>query len=60
MRSQAPSWWSRIIGYLRTWSGDDAYERYLAEHRAHGHELLSRREFYRRYFNKRGGGSRCC
>jgi uncharacterized short protein YbdD (DUF466 family) len=45
---------------LRSWSGDDAYERYLATHRGHQHKLLSRREFYRRYFDHRGGGPRCC
>ncbi len=45
---------------LRTWSGDDAYERHLAAHRTHQHKPLSRREFYRRYFERRGGGTRCC
>lgn len=45
---------------LREWSGDDAYERYLAEHRGHGHELLSRRDFYRSYFERRGKRPRCC
>jgi uncharacterized short protein YbdD (DUF466 family) len=49
-----------IWSFLRTWSGDDAYERYVTEHRYHGHALLSRREFYRNYLNHRGGGSRCC
>lgn len=53
-------WWRQIVAYLRRWSGDDAYERYLAEHRGHGHALLSRREFYRRYLDRRAGGSRCC
>ncbi len=53
-------WWSHVIAYLRRWSGDDAYERYLADHQHHGHELLSRREFYRRYLDHRAGGSRCC
>ena len=53
-------WWSHVIAYLRHWSGDDAYERYLADHQHHGHELLSRREFYRRYLDHRAGGSRCC
>ncbi|HYE07391.1 MAG TPA: CstA-like transporter-associated (seleno)protein [Planctomycetota bacterium] len=48
--------WSR----LREWSGDDAYERYLAEHRGHGHALLGRREFYRAYFDRRGKRPRCC
>jgi hypothetical protein len=45
---------------LRCWSGDDAYERYLREHRGHGHDLLSRRAFYRDYFNRRGSRPRCC
>lgn len=49
-----------VYAYLRRWSGDDAYERYLAEHQQHGHQLLSRREFYRRYLDHRAGGSRCC
>lgn len=53
-------WWRQIIAYLRRWSGDDAYERYLAEHQQHGHALLSRREFYKRYLDHRAGGSRCC
>lgn len=53
-------WWRQIIAYLRRWSGDDAYERYLAEHHGHGHTLLNRREFYKRYLDKRAGGSRCC
>ena len=53
-------WWRQVIAYLRRWSGDDAYERYLAEHQGHGHALLSRREFYRRYLDRRAGGSRCC
>jgi uncharacterized short protein YbdD (DUF466 family) len=54
------AWWSRLYRYLRQWSGDDAYERYLASHHGHGHILLSRREFYRRYLERRAGGSRCC
>jgi len=62
-RAVTPSpqpWWRHIIAYLRCWSGDDAYERYLAEHQGHGHALLNRREFYRRYLDKRASGSRCC
>jgi uncharacterized short protein YbdD (DUF466 family) len=53
-------WWRQVIAFLRRWSGDDAYERYLADHRGHGHALLSRREFYKRYLDRRAGGSRCC
>jgi hypothetical protein len=45
---------------LRSWSGDDAYERYLSEHRGHDHALLDRREFYRRYFDRRARRPRCC
>ncbi len=67
LRAQSPAaattpqpWWRQIIAYLRRWSGDDAYERYLAEHQGHGHTLLNRREFYRRYLDKRASGSRCC
>jgi hypothetical protein len=50
----------RLWRLLRAWSGDDAYERYCAEHAGHGHPLLDRREFYRRYFDRRGNRPRCC
>ncbi len=46
--------------HLRQWSGDDAYERYLADHAGHGHALLDRREFYRHYFTERAKRPRCC
>jgi uncharacterized short protein YbdD (DUF466 family) len=59
MSTRVP-WWRQVIAYLRRWSGDDAYERYLADHREHGHAVLNRREFYRRYLDRRAGGSRCC
>ncbi len=58
--------WAICRSRLREWSGDDAYERYLAEHRDHGHSLkdghalLDRREFYRQYFDRRGKRPRCC
>ncbi len=45
---------------LRCWSGDDAYERSCAEHAGHGHEMLSRRAFYRAYFDRRAKRPRCC
>lgn len=45
---------------LRTWTGDDAYDDYLRSHAGHHHEVLSRREFYRRYFEERGKRPRCC
>ncbi|MEK7413637.1 MAG: CstA-like transporter-associated (seleno)protein [Planctomycetota bacterium] len=54
------NWLHTAWRHLRHWSGDDAYERYLAEHREHGHELLSRREFYRQYFERQGKKARCC
>jgi hypothetical protein len=56
LRSALAALWSG----LRCWSGDDAYERYCAEHAGHGHELLSRRAFYRAYFDRRGKRPRCC
>jgi hypothetical protein len=46
--------------HLREWSGDDAYERYLLAHRDHQHRLLTRREFYRDYLDRRGKRPRCC
>jgi hypothetical protein len=49
-----------LVALLRSWSGDDAYERYCAEHRDHGHPLPTRREFYRDYFQRRGDRPRCC
>lgn len=52
--------WAILRSALREWSGDDAYERYLAEHRGHGHALLGRREFYRAYFERRAKRPRCC
>lgn len=51
---------ARTWAGLRCWSGDDAYERYCAEHAGHGHELLSRRAFYRAYFERRAKRPRCC
>ncbi len=51
---------ARFWNLLRWWSGDDAYERYCAEHRGHGHALLTKREFYRDYFNRAGRKPRCC
>lgn len=51
---------SRAWALLRWWSGDDAYERYRAAHHGHGHRLLTRREFYRDYFERQGKRPRCC
>jgi uncharacterized short protein YbdD (DUF466 family) len=50
-------------GWLRTASGDDAYERYLAHcaHQHPGREPLGRRAFYRESERlKWSGVSRCC
>ena len=46
---------------LRQWSGDDAYERFLAAHK-HGCEAktMTRAEFYRKYFDERANRPRCC
>ncbi len=52
--------WTRLRVALREWSGDDAYERYLADHRGHGHAIMGKREFYRAYFDRRGKRPRCC
>ena len=49
-----------LYALLRSWSGDDAYERYRRDHAGHGHALLDRREFYRQYFDRRGKRPRCC
>jgi uncharacterized short protein YbdD (DUF466 family) len=48
---------------LRRVSGDDAFERYLAHHRArHTGAPLSRAEFYRAELARKwsGGPRRCC
>jgi uncharacterized short protein YbdD (DUF466 family) len=44
---------------LRHWSGDDAYDRYVRSHRC-VHKPMARREFYRRYFDRRAERPRCC
>ncbi len=51
---------NRLWAGLRCWSGDDAYDRYLAGHQGHAHPLLSRREFYQDYFERRAKRPRCC
>jgi len=54
------SWLGIAYGLLRSWTGDDAYERFCAEHQGHDHALPSRREFYRGYFDRRAKRPRCC
>jgi uncharacterized short protein YbdD (DUF466 family) len=59
MRQALTTFWSVI----RTLSGDDAYERYLAHARERHADArpLSRREFYdRQQRDKWQGVSRCC
>lgn len=50
------------LGWLRAFSGDDAYERYLMHHaRAHAGAPLTRGAFYeQREERKWSGISRCC
>lgn len=59
METAARSAWR----FLREWSGDDAYERYLAHVKscaAHG-APLDRREFFRLATEQRWNGiNRCC
>ncbi len=54
------AWLRRCLKLLRWWSGDDAYERYLAAHWGHDHPMLTRREFYRYWFDRNGKRMRCC
>jgi uncharacterized short protein YbdD (DUF466 family) len=55
---------ARLWGALRSLSGDDAYERYLAHHRREhpGEEPLDRRGFYVQEQERRfsSGPTRCC
>ena len=56
-------WLSTAWKYLRTVSGDDAYERYLTHHAsAHPDQpLLSRKAFFQeRQRQKWSGVTRCC
>ena len=49
--------------FIRTVSGDDAYERYLAHHAAHhtGEPLMTPKEYFcERQRQKWTGVSRCC
>jgi uncharacterized short protein YbdD (DUF466 family) len=56
-------WLSTAWKYLRTVSGDDAYERYLAHHAAeHADQpVMSRKTFFKeRQLQKWSGVTRCC
>ena len=48
--------------YLREWSGEARWDRYLEECEQHGHPPLSRREYERRRSDaaERNPASRCC
>jgi uncharacterized short protein YbdD (DUF466 family) len=53
----------RAWAALRRFSGDDAYERYLAHCRTHLHDAMpiSAGEFYRRELERKWSGvNRCC
>jgi uncharacterized short protein YbdD (DUF466 family) len=53
----------RLWRFIREASGDDAYERYLAHHRAHHRERepLTRRDYFRfQQERKWSKVSRCC
>jgi uncharacterized short protein YbdD (DUF466 family) len=54
--------WAGGLAWLRGFSGDDAYDRYLTHHaRAHSGPPLTRRAFYReREERKWSGITRCC
>jgi hypothetical protein len=55
-----PRSWLRLVWLrLRQWSGDAAYETYLA--RAHGGDVLDRSAFYLDSLRRRyEGPNRCC
>ena len=48
--------------YLREWSGEARWDRYLEECARHGHAPLSRREYERRRSDavERNPGGSCC
>jgi uncharacterized short protein YbdD (DUF466 family) len=53
----------RLWQYIRTVSGDDAYERYLAHHAAHHQDeppMTPKEYFCQRQVQKWSGVSRCC
>ena len=54
--------WRGVRWYLREWSGEAHWDRYLAECAAHGHPPIGRREFERRRADarERAAVARCC
>ena len=63
VRTAALRWFAAGWSYLRTVSGDDAYERYLA-HRATAHAggpPMSRKDYFTEMQRRKWSGvSRCC
>jgi uncharacterized short protein YbdD (DUF466 family) len=62
-RAAALRWIAAGWSYLRTVSGDDAYERYLAHHSAahSGEALMSRKDYFTEMQRRKWSGvSRCC
>jgi uncharacterized short protein YbdD (DUF466 family) len=62
-RTAALRWFAAGWSYLRTVSGDDAYERYLAHHEtAHaGEPPMSRKDYFTEMQRRKWSGvSRCC
>ena len=56
-------WLTAFWSYIRTVSGDDAYERYLAHHAAAhpGQPVMTRKAFFiERQRQKWSGVTRCC
>ena len=54
--------WGGARWYLREWSGEARWDRYLAQCAEHGHVALTRREFEqaRAAEAERAAVSRCC
>lgn len=54
--------WRGVRWYLREWSGEGRWDRYLEACAAHGHPPMSRREYERRRTDalERTPVSRCC
>ncbi|NHC15709.1 YbdD/YjiX family protein [Motilibacter deserti] len=53
--------WRGVVWYLREWSGEARWDRYLEDCRRHGHAPVARREFERgRAAAAERGGPRCC
>ncbi len=63
LRRRMPRWLLALWAGMRQWSGDDAYERYLAHHnQAHSETApMDRQAFHRHQQTHRFSGvTRCC